>query len=147
MDHIQKMAAAVAWKWRGPCECETKDEYWAGVHIHSQQDRIIAAQAAFNALMDAVPDLVWEDGKSDDYIKKAITKFGTYFIHNAEDDFSGPSLDLVTHKDAEWFDFVTAKTIGISENVRVDTVDSLEKLASAHRRKLVSEIWGRKSDG
>ena len=150
MDHIEKMAMAVAWLEKCPDDEDgyaTKEEYWEDVHPYAKLDMIRAAQAAFDALMDAVPDLEWEDGKPDGYIKKAITKFGTYFIHDAEDDFSDPSLDLVTHKDAEWFDFVTAKTIEISANTHGDTADSLEKLANAHHRKLVSEIWGGKSDG
>jgi len=148
MDHVKKTAMAAAFYSRDIHDaCLDALEYWGYTSPMEQQEWMHHAQAAFDALMDAVPDLVWELERGCEYVEKAVTQFGTFFIVDDTDDFTGYFVDLVTHKDAKWFGSVTATSIEVVSCVKDDSIKPLKAIANAYHRELVSEIWGGKSDG
>ena len=108
---------------------------------HGTFNTVEMATVAFDAMIDAVPNLVWDIETNCEYIKKATTSFGTYFICDDRDDFTGLYMDFVTHKNAQWFSHVTAHSIELASGVHEDTTDTLEAAANKHHRAQVRAIW------
>ena len=104
MDHIEKMVTAI-------CTCEERCA-----------DNETVAQAAFDALMDAVPDLVWVKS---DYFQQYAS--GSYRVQR-EYNRAGR---------ADWAFGVYQTCIS-----RHKTKEAAFDAANAHHRKLAREIWG-----
>ena len=133
MDHIEKMAAKL---WRSEAlrvngtagtamrrtpeaflnESQSTQDKWNGI-----------AQAAFNALMDAVPDLVFDKSSG-----TARDVSGNWLIVR---DVSYGQEGYRVYLNSSW------------ESENCGTYEIAVRVANAHYRKLVSEIWGGKSDG
>lgn len=111
MNHIEKMAEVIY-----------DNTSWGSKDI----DCDITAQAAFDALMDAVPDLVWGGLKSGPYeIEDAMTTPVTDFYLWFGDIGSGEWLDI----DA---------TSAVDEEL---VIRKAKAAANTHHRKQVRKIW------
>lgn len=111
------------------------------------------ADAILNALpdiiTDMVPDLEWEEYPENGVpvMAKSTTKFGTYFICDDTDDFSGLYCEFVTHQDATWFGAVRAKTELIFQFEHEDDHTKLYHIPNAHNRATILKALGMKEKG
>ena len=80
-----------------------------------------------------VKPLVWEDYPADDgpVISKAVTLYGTYFIVDDTDDFSGLYLELVSHDDARWWQHVRSTCEILMEKIHDDDLLPIKAAAQA----------------
>lgn len=89
----------------------------------------------------SVVPLEWQYTANSDFIKKAITPLGVYFITDDTDDFSGLFCDFVSLKNATWFGTGTAESHEIIGGVHEDETTSLEAAAQAdYERRTLSAI-------
>lgn len=90
--------------------------------------------------MTGVKELDWEDYPADDgpVISKAITPFGTYFIVDDTDDFTGWYLELISHDNAKWWQHVrsTATHFDVS-GYQMDDMEPLKSVAQNDFEKRV----------
>ena len=119
MDHIEKMAEVIC---RGQFEQIGYD---------------CAAQTAFDALMDAVPDLVWGNKKT--YEKG---KGGAGFSISAKSLFGTYLINFFEFQDK----FLVELALGEIPNT-AKNIEDAKAAANARHRELAREIWGGKSDG
>lgn len=108
-------------------------------------DALEAAQAQTQEAV-AVKPLEWEDHplNGEPVLSSAETQLGTYFICDDVDDFSGAYLDFVTHKDAKWWESVSAKSEQIACHHHDDNIEPLKAAAQAdYERRILSAITAR----
>ncbi len=111
---------------------------------------LIQADAILAALPEIIADMVepleWEEHpeNGDPVMAKAVTKFGTYFICDDTDDFSGLYCEFITHQDATWFGTVRAKTELLFQYEHEDDHTNLYHIPNAHNRATSLKALGMK---
>lgn len=78
--------------------------------------------------------------QDENFVKRADTPFGSYFIIDDTDDFTGWYLDFVSFKELTWFGSGKITSQNLMEHVHEDGTEKLEKAAQTHFEKLVSEV-------
>jgi len=90
-----------------------------------------------------VKPLVWKEHPSDNRpaLSKAVTSFGTYFIVDDMDDFSGVYLQFVSHDRAKWWQHVRSTCETIMENYHEDDLAPVKAAAQAdYERRILSAL-------
>ena len=129
MEHIEKMARQIAFAGRLRHDVsEDAAEFWQYTEGLGRDVATKQAQAAFDALIKAVPDLVWV--QVDDYCSIAKTKLGNY------------GIQVVDAEDTQCFDLWLA---GEDLDDFADHTFGTEAAAKAHanltRRAKIRAIW------
>lgn len=95
-------------------------------------------------LPDMVVPLVWVDHpfNGEPVISMAKSPFGTYFICDDTDDFTGLYCKFISHKDATWYGTVTASTVLICDHWHGDDHAPLQHQADTHHVATILAAFG-----
>lgn len=93
-----------------------------------------------------VKPLEWVDYpyNGEPVLSMAVCSFGTYFICDDTDDFTGLHLEFITHKNATWYGTVKAEVVCLLDHQHVDEHTPLQAVAQAdYERRILSAITAR----
>ncbi|MEY1555293.1 hypothetical protein AB3Y40_06625 [Yoonia sp. R2331] len=96
-----------------------------------------------------VKPLVWEDHPVIDgpVLSMAVCLFGTYFVMDDTDDFSGLYLDLIYHDNARWWQSVRACSETLLERIHEDDFSPLKNAAQADYEARIRAALQENTDG
>lgn len=117
--------------------------------LEDQRDALQDELDRLKAQAVTVKPLEWEDYPADDgpVLSKAVALYGTYFIVDDTDDFSGLYLQLISHDSAKWWQHVRSTCDTLLEGIHDENLGPIKAAAQAdYEARILSAISTRSED-